>query len=201
MPRRPADELSASEPADIQTHPAKYGSASGGRSSNRQQGGENYRAFQFLADDAGNFDPHMQKLWEVTERCCDMQVEMQKEGVTCSSIAYAIHKYQVEQGVQNYIYHRPAHGQGSEGHQPPYMALGDSTVLKRNMTFSEEPRVSAQTENALRIQLERLRGDWRKIGISHEPCSLFERMVFDQVLVIDLERAAHAAAIPKQNPN
>jgi Xaa-Pro dipeptidase len=102
------------------------------------QGGENYRAF-ILADSAGNFDAHMQKLWEVTERSCDMQVEMQKEGVTCSSIAYAIHKYQVEQGVQDYIYHRPAHGQGSEGHQPPYLALGDNTIQKRNMTFSEEP--------------------------------------------------------------
>lgn len=101
-------------------------------------GGENYRMF-ILADDAGNFDSHMQKLWGVSQRCCDMQVEMQKEGVTCSSIAYAIHKYQVEQGVQDYIYHRPAHGQGSEGHQSPYLALGDYTVLKRNMTFSEEP--------------------------------------------------------------
>jgi Xaa-Pro dipeptidase len=102
------------------------------------QGGENYRAF-IIADNVGNFDSHMQKLWEVSERCCDMQVQMQKEGVTCSSIAYAIHKYQVEQGVQDYIYHRPAHGEGSEGHQPPYLALGDSTVLKRGMTFSEEP--------------------------------------------------------------
>jgi Xaa-Pro aminopeptidase len=101
-------------------------------------GGENYRMF-ILADEAGKFDPHMQKLWEVSGRCCDMQVEMQKEGVTCSSIAFAIHKYQVAQGVQNYIYHRPAHGEGSEGHQRPYLALGDYTVLKRGMTFSEEP--------------------------------------------------------------
>jgi Xaa-Pro dipeptidase len=101
-------------------------------------GGENYRMF-ILADDAGNFDPHMQKLWEVSQHCCDMQVAMQKEGETCSNVAFAIHKYQVAQGVQKYIYHRPAHGEGVEGHQPPYLALGDYTVLKRNMCFSEEP--------------------------------------------------------------
>lgn len=101
-------------------------------------GGENYRAF-ILADDAGKFDAHMQKLWEVSQHTCDMQVELQKEGATCASVAYAIHKYQVEQGVQDYIYHRPAHGEGSEGHQPPYLALGDTTVLKQGMTFSEEP--------------------------------------------------------------
>jgi Xaa-Pro aminopeptidase len=92
-----------------------------------------------LADNAGQFDEHMRKLWEVSQHTCDMQVELQKEGATCSSVAYEIHKYQVAQGVQDYIYHRPAHGEGSEGHQPPYLSLGDYTVLKKNMCFSEEP--------------------------------------------------------------
>ena len=101
-------------------------------------GHENYRAF-IIADRGGSFDPHMQKLWEVSRRCCDMQLERSAEGVTCSSVAYAIHKYQVEQGVQKYVYHRPAHGAGVEGHQAPYIALGDYTMLRRNMCFSEEP--------------------------------------------------------------
>ncbi len=101
-------------------------------------GGENYRA-GIIADSAGNFDSHMQKLWEVSQHTCDMQVELQVEGATCSSVAYKIHKYQVDNGVQNYIYHRPAHGEGSEGHQAPYLALGDNTVLHRGMCFSEEP--------------------------------------------------------------
>lgn len=101
-------------------------------------GHENYRAF-IIADRAGKFDPHMQKLWEVSKACCDMQLELSVEGVTCSSVAYRIHKYQVEQGVQKYVYHRPAHGAGVEGHQPPYIALGDYTMLRRNMCFSEEP--------------------------------------------------------------
>jgi Xaa-Pro dipeptidase len=101
-------------------------------------GGENYRMY-ILADNAGQFDEHMRKLWEVSQHTCDMQVQLQKEGATCSSVAYEIHKYQVAQGVQDYIYHRPAHGEGSEGHQPPYLALGDYTVLKKGMCFSEEP--------------------------------------------------------------
>jgi Xaa-Pro aminopeptidase len=101
-------------------------------------GHENYRAF-LIADGSGRFDPHMQKLWEVSQRCCDMQVESSLEGVTCSSVAYRIHKYQVEQGVERYVYHRPAHGAGTEGHQAPYLALGDHTMLRRNMCFSEEP--------------------------------------------------------------
>ena len=101
-------------------------------------GHENYRAF-IIADGTGRFDSHMQKLWEVSRQCCDMQLEASSEGVTCSSIAYRIHKYQLAQGVEKYVYHRPAHGAGVEGHQPPYIALGDYTMLERNMCFSEEP--------------------------------------------------------------
>jgi len=101
-------------------------------------GGENYRAY-ILADAAGGFDPHMRKLWEVSQRSCDMQVELSVEGSTCSHVAHEILKFQVEQGVQKYIYHRPGHGEGVEGHQRPYLALGDYTMLRRNMCFSEEP--------------------------------------------------------------
>jgi len=101
-------------------------------------GGENYRMF-VIADQAGKFHPHQVKLWEVSQRSCDMQVEMQQEGVVCSNIAYAIHKYQVDQGVQKYVYHRPAHGAGWEGHQAPFLSLGDYTMLVRGMCFSEEP--------------------------------------------------------------
>lgn len=101
-------------------------------------GGENYRMF-VIADQAGTFDPHMQKLWEVSQHCCDMQVELSKAGSKCSDVALPIHQYQIAQGVQKYIYHRPGHGEGSEGHQPPYIAVGDHTVLKKGMCFSEEP--------------------------------------------------------------
>ncbi|MCP4711988.1 MAG: aminopeptidase P family protein [Planctomycetes bacterium] len=101
-------------------------------------GHENYRAF-IIADSAGNFDPHMQKLWQVSKDCCDMQMVESVDGVTCSSVAYKIHKYQVAHGVEKYVYHRPAHGAGVEGHQPPYIALGDYTMLKKDMCFSEEP--------------------------------------------------------------
>ena len=101
-------------------------------------GHENYRPF-IIANGAGEFDAHMRKLWEVSRTCCDMQMEQSVEGVTCSHVAYEIHKYQVEQKVQQYVYHRPAHGAGVEGHQSPYLALGDYTMMRRNMCFSEEP--------------------------------------------------------------
>ncbi len=101
-------------------------------------GHECYRPY-VIADDSGKLDPHMKKLWEVSRHTCDMQMELSVEGVTCSHVAYEIHKYQVKKGVGQYVYHRPAHGAGTEGHQSPYIALGDYTMLRKNMCFSEEP--------------------------------------------------------------
>lgn len=97
-------------------------------------GGELYRAM-FIHPVADQ----MKRLWTVSRDCCLMQKEESIAGVTCSTVAYKIHKYQVANGVAQYIYHRPAHGQGWEGHQPPYLALGDYTMLEPGMCFSVEP--------------------------------------------------------------
>jgi Xaa-Pro aminopeptidase len=97
-------------------------------------GGELYRAF-FIHP----LTEQMKKLWTVSRDCCLMQKEESIAGVTCSTVAYKIHTYQVKNGVAPYIYHRPAHGEGWEGHQKPYLSLGDYTMLEPGMCFSVEP--------------------------------------------------------------
>ena len=97
-------------------------------------GGELYRAF-LLAP----WTDHQKKVWTVSRDCCLMQKDLSREGIACSTVAYQIHQHQVKQGMQKYIYHRPAHGMGMEGHQPPYLALGDYTMLEPGMVFSVEP--------------------------------------------------------------
>ena len=97
-------------------------------------GGELYRPYMIAPR-----TPHMEKLWKVTSDCCLMQKDLSRKGTECAEVAYPIHEYQVKQGMQKYIYHRPAHGEGMEGHQPPYLALGDHTVLDTGMCFSVEP--------------------------------------------------------------
>ncbi len=97
-------------------------------------GGELYRPFMIAPR-----TEHMEKLWTVNRDCCLMQKDLSRKGVEGADVAFPIHEFQVKQGVQKYIYHRPAHGQGMEGHQPPYLALGDHTVLDTGMCFSVEP--------------------------------------------------------------
>jgi Xaa-Pro dipeptidase len=97
-------------------------------------GGELYRPFMIAPRTA-----HMEKIWTVNRDACLMQKDLSRKGTECADVAYPIHEFQVKQGVQKWVYHRPAHGEGMEGHQPPYLALGDHTVLDTGMCFSVEP--------------------------------------------------------------
>jgi Xaa-Pro aminopeptidase len=99
-------------------------------------GGEGYRNYQIAP-----WDSHQEKMWEVVAESVRIQVEQTAPGKTCSEVAYAIHKHQVDSGMQDYIYHRPAHGAGQnyEGHQAPFISLGDDTVIEEGMMFSVEP--------------------------------------------------------------
>ncbi len=97
-------------------------------------GGELYRYFQIAPG-----DHYREKVWDAVTECVRIQERESRAGVTCSSIAKKIHDYQVKNGLQKLIYHRPAHGAGMEGHQDPWLALGDHTVLEEGMMFSVEP--------------------------------------------------------------
>ena len=99
-------------------------------------GGEGYRNYILLPS-----TPRHDRLWQVVADTVQLIVEETKPGATCSDIAYKVHAYQVKQGLQDCIYHRPGHGQGQNftGHQPPFLALGDDSVVEEGMTFSVEP--------------------------------------------------------------
>ncbi len=101
-------------------------------------GGELYRAYQIAP-----WDGVREKVWDVHTECCRIQADASAAGVTCSYVAKLVHDHQVKNGMARYVYHRPAHGEGSEGHQPPYIALGDHTMLEEGMTFSNEPGLYA----------------------------------------------------------
>ena len=99
-------------------------------------GGECYRNYLI-----GRWTAEQERMWEVVAESVQIQEEESAAGNTCSDVARRIHQHQVDSGMQDFIYHRPAHGQGQiyMGHQPPFIALGDYTELRENMTFSMEP--------------------------------------------------------------
>ena len=99
-------------------------------------GGECYRNYLIAP-----WTPHQVKLWRVVADSVQIMAEEAKPGRACCDVAYRVHAHQIKNGMQEFIYHRPGHGQGQvvEGHQPPFLSLGDETVLEPGMMFSVEP--------------------------------------------------------------
>jgi Xaa-Pro dipeptidase len=99
-------------------------------------GGEGYRNYQIYP-----VSKHQDKMWSIVSETVQIMVEETKPGALCSDVAYKVHKHQVKNGMQNFIYHRPGHGTGLnfEGHQAPYISLGDHTTIQEGMMFSVEP--------------------------------------------------------------
>jgi Xaa-Pro aminopeptidase len=99
-------------------------------------GGECYRNYLIAP-----WTVEQERMWEVVAETIQIQEAESKAGAVCSDIAAKIHQHQVDSGMAEFIYHRPAHGQGQffVGHQSPFIALGDYSVLQENMTFSMEP--------------------------------------------------------------
>ncbi len=97
-------------------------------------GGEGYRALHIAP-----IDGQQQKMWDVHTAMTLKQAELCKTGARGQDVAEAVLAIAKNFDMERYVYHRPAHGQGMEGHQSPYLALGDDTVLAENMTFSNEP--------------------------------------------------------------
>ncbi|MFQ5689976.1 MAG: M24 family metallopeptidase [Gemmatimonadota bacterium] len=97
-------------------------------------GGEQYRSFLIAP-----WTDWQEHVWEVHTRSYEIQAERSRAGDTCSDVAKAVHDYQVAHRCAHLIFHRPGHGEGMEGHQPPYQALGDYTVMREGMHFSNEP--------------------------------------------------------------
>jgi Xaa-Pro aminopeptidase len=99
-------------------------------------GGECYRNFAIAPWTA----PH-EKLWQVVADTVQIMVEETRPGRACSDVAFKVHDYQVKSGMAEHIYHRPGHGCGQnfEGHQPPFLSLGDHSAIEEGMVFSVEP--------------------------------------------------------------
>lgn len=89
----------------------------------------------------GKPSDYAKRLYDAMLAAHDTGVENMKEG----AIAEDVDKKALDQirkaGFEKFLKHRTGHGIGLEGHESPWIAEGDKTILKPGMTFSCEPGV------------------------------------------------------------
>jgi Xaa-Pro aminopeptidase len=89
----------------------------------------------------GKPNDYAKRLYDAMLAAHDTGVENLKQG----AVAEEVDKKSLDQirkaGFEKFLKHRTGHGIGLQGHEAPWIADGDKTVLKEGMTFSCEPGV------------------------------------------------------------
>ena len=81
------------------------------------------------------------KPFQVMEEARALAYELVKPGALAEDVDRAVLKVLQDRGYGEHILHRTGHGFGITGHEPPWIALGSSTVLEKNMVISIEPGI------------------------------------------------------------
>ena len=84
---------------------------------------------------------YAKRLFEAMLAAHDSGVENMKEGAIAEEVDRRALERVRKAGLEKFLKHRTGHGIGLEGHEAPWIAEGDKTVLREGMTFSCEPGV------------------------------------------------------------
>jgi len=79
------------------------------------------------------------RYFEVMLKAQDAGLKAFKPGTKCSDVDKASRKVIEKAGYEALIRHHTGHGLGLEGHEPPWLDIGDDTIMKPGMVFSCEP--------------------------------------------------------------
>ena len=78
---------------------------------------------------------------EATWACDEAALAALKPGAACSAVNEAAWAVLRERGYGDFIRHRIGHGMGVEGHEAPWLSIGDDTPVEPGMVFSNEPGI------------------------------------------------------------
>lgn len=100
----------------------------------------------------GKPTPRHEEIWRLVQQAQSAGIAAAKPGVTCESVDAAARQVIDDAGYGKYFIHRLGHGIGLEGHEAPYFAGNNKTILQPGMTFTVEPGIYIQGEFGVRLE-------------------------------------------------
>src|SRR5437868_6886390 len=93
------------------------------------------------------------KVYNIVHDAQTAAIENAKPNVTqCQEVDRAARKVIRDAGYGQYFTHRLGHGMGMDGHEPPYMVEGNTTVLEPGIVFTDEPGIYQLGKFGVRIE-------------------------------------------------
>lgn len=100
----------------------------------------------------GNVSPRQEDIWQVVHKSQSAGIAAARPGVACEAVDAAARKVIDEAGYGKFFTHRLGHGIGLEGHEVPYFARGNKTILEPGMTLTVEPGIYIPGEFGVRLE-------------------------------------------------
>ena len=103
----------------------------------------------------GKASDKMKRVFDIVHRAQSAALAAAHPGAECGSIDNAARKIVTEAGFgpgYKYFTHRLGHGLGMDGHEWPYLVLGNATKLQAGMSTSNEPGIYIQGEFGIRLE-------------------------------------------------
>ncbi len=79
------------------------------------------------------------KFFEAMKEAQEAGFKALRLGNKCSDVDRATRRVIEDSGLGKYLLHHTGHGIGLEGHEPPWLDIGDQTKIRSGMVFSCEP--------------------------------------------------------------
>lgn len=89
----------------------------------------------------GQISAEQRRIMQAMQACNDAAVAACAARGTCSAVNDVALDALRQAGLGDAIRHRIGHGMGLEGHEAPWLAPGDPTLVRTHMIFSNEPGV------------------------------------------------------------
>lgn len=89
----------------------------------------------------GKPDPKAERYHKLAVKMQEAALGALRPGGKCSDVDRAVRRFAKTQGLTGYLLHHSGHSIGLEGHEAPFLDVGDDTLVKPGMVFTVEPGV------------------------------------------------------------
>jgi len=100
----------------------------------------------------GDVSSRHEEIWQLVHQAQSAGIAAAKPGVACETVDAAARKIIDDAGYGKFFTHRLGHGIGLEGHEAPYFARGNKTILEPGMTLTVEPGIYIPGEFGVRLE-------------------------------------------------
>ena len=103
-------------------------------------------------DASGGPDERFRQLFEVLKVAQEAATHAVRAGIACEAVDAVARDRIAAEGYGERFIHRTGHGIGLEGHEDPYLVVGNSEPLEPGMAFSIEPGIYFDGQYGARIE-------------------------------------------------